>query len=79
MELSFLGNKYTKSNEPKEKSVVQLKYLQGLPASMRNQPVTALQAGLADHGRPHQVTSRSQAEALQRICLLITKSEGKTR
>ena len=27
MELCFLGNKYTKSNEPKEKSVVQLKYM----------------------------------------------------
>ena len=27
MELNFLGNKYTKSNEPKEKSVVQLKYM----------------------------------------------------
>ena len=27
MELCFLGNKYTKSNEPKEISVVQLKYM----------------------------------------------------
>ena len=27
MELNFLGNKYTTSNEPKEKTVVQLKYM----------------------------------------------------
>ena len=37
MELSFLGNKYTKSNEPKEKSVVQLKYMdKSYLASMSN-------------------------------------------
>ena len=27
MELNFLGNKYTVCNEPKEKPVVQLKYM----------------------------------------------------
>ena len=27
MEPNFLGNKYTTSNEPKEKTVVQLKYM----------------------------------------------------
>ena len=37
MELCFLGNKYTKSNEPKEKSVVQLKYMgKAYQASMSN-------------------------------------------
>ena len=37
MELCFLGNKYTKSNEPKEKSVVQLKYMdKSYLASMSN-------------------------------------------
>ena len=37
MELCFLGNKYTKSNEPKEKSVVQLKYMgKAYLASMSN-------------------------------------------
>ena len=37
MELCFLGNKYTKNNEPKEKSVVQLKYMgKAYQASMSN-------------------------------------------
>jgi hypothetical protein len=37
MELSFLDNKYTKSNEPKEKSIVQLKYIgKAYQASMSN-------------------------------------------
>ena len=37
MELSFLGNKYTKSNGPKEKSVVQLRYMsKAYQASMSN-------------------------------------------
>ena len=37
MELNFLGNKYTTSNEPKEKTVVQLKYMgKAYQASMSN-------------------------------------------
>ena len=37
MELCFLGNKCTKSNEPKEKSVVQLKYMgKAYQASLSN-------------------------------------------
>ena len=37
MELNFLGNKYTTCNEPKEKSVVQLKYMgKAYQASMSN-------------------------------------------
>ena len=45
MELNFLGNKYTTSNEPKEKTVVQLKYMgKAYQASMSNasRAVTAL-------------------------------------
>ena len=45
MERGFLGNNYTKSNEPKEKSVVQLKYMgKTYQASMSNasRAVTAL-------------------------------------
>ena len=45
MELNFLGNKYTTSNEPKEKTVVQLKYMgKAYQASMINasRAVTAL-------------------------------------
>ena len=37
MELNFLGNKYTTSNEPKEKTAVQLKYMgKAYQASMSN-------------------------------------------
>ena len=47
MELNFLGNKYTTCNEPKEKTVVQLKYMgKAYQASMSNanasRAVTAL-------------------------------------
>ena len=45
MELTFLGNKYTTSNEPKEKPVVQLKYMgKAYQASKRHasRAVTAL-------------------------------------
>ena len=45
MELNFLGNKYTTCNEPKEKTVVQLKYMgKAYQASMSNAScaVTAL-------------------------------------
>ena len=45
MELNLLGNKYTTSNEPKEKTVVQLKYMgKAYHASMSNasRAVTAL-------------------------------------
>ena len=45
MELNFLGNKYTTRNEPKEKTVVQLKYMgKAYQASMSNasRAVTAL-------------------------------------
>ena len=37
MELNFLGNKYTTSNEPKKKAVLQLKYMgKGYQAAMSN-------------------------------------------
>ena len=45
MELNFLGNKHTTNNEPKEKTVVQLKYMdKAYQASMSNasRAVTAL-------------------------------------
>lgn len=44
MELNFLGNKYTTSNEPKEKTVVQLKYMGKAyqPSSNATRAVTPL-------------------------------------